>query len=145
MHSALLIARFANPPNQNHGHGTHVAGTIAGATYGIAKAANIVAIKVMNDKGAGSASNVIAGIQWAVEHARGRKAVINMSLGGNRSNALNNAAENAIAQGITIVAASGNAGKPASEFSPGSASNVITVGATDQNDARAVSRERAFF
>lgn len=92
----------------------------------------------MNDAGAGAASSVISGIQWSVSHCQQNRliGVINMSLGGSKSNALNNAAEAAVAAGLTVVAASGNQGSPAANYSPGSSSNVITVGAIGQNDKR---------
>ncbi|TGZ79646.1 subtilisin-like protein [Ascodesmis nigricans] len=119
------------------GHGTHVAGTIAGKIHGAAKNASIVAVKVLGDDGFGATSNIIMGIQWAVSQAAGKKAIINMSLGGPRSRAMNMAAENAVAKGITIIVAAGNDNQAAGYFSPASASNVITVGATDGKDVRA--------
>lgn len=92
----------------------------------------------MNDAGAGAASSVISGIQWSVSHCQQNRliGVINMSLGGGKSTALNNAAESAVQAGLTVVAASGNQGAPAGNYSPGSSNNVITVGAIGKGDVR---------
>lgn len=120
-----------------NGHGTHVSGTIAGATYGIAKKANIVAVKVLGDDGSGTNAGVIAGVQWAATNASGKKAVANMSLGGSFSAALNSAVSSAVSAGLTFVVAAGNSNANASGFSPASAASAITVGATTSTDARA--------
>ena len=86
------------------GHGTHVAGTIGGAKFGVAKKASLVAVKVLDDQGSGTNSGVIAGIQWVAKDAAGKekKSVVNMSLGGKFSSALNQAVEAAIEAGITF-------------------------------------------
>lgn len=135
-------ANFADRNNRDsQGHGTHVAGTIAGTTYGVAKRAKIIAVKVLGDDGAGSTSKLIAGIQWAIAHATAngglKKSVVNMSLGGGYSNAVNRAVEAATAQGLTFVVAAGNDGKDARNYSPASSPNAITVGATQEGDGRA--------
>lgn len=119
-----------------NGHGTHVSGTIAGKTYGIAKKASLVAVKVLGDNGSGTTSGVIAGIQWAATNSKGKKAVANMSLGGGYSASLNSAVESAISGGLTFVVAAGNDNTNAANYSPASAPNAITVGATTSSDAR---------
>lgn len=129
------------------GHGTHVSGTIAGASYGVAKKANIIAVKVLGDNGAGSTSKLISGIEWTIAHSRiahsrcsgggPNKSVVNMSIGGGYSNAVNRAVEAATAQGLTFVVAAGNNGKDARNYSPASSPHAITVGATQQGDGRA--------
>lgn len=123
------------------GHGTHVAGTIAGLLFGVAKKANIIAVKVLSDNGAGSTSKVISGIEWLLAHAQANNAlhtsVVNMSLGGGYSAAMNRIVEVASHQGLTFVVAAGNDGKNAANYSPASSPNAITVGATQQGDIRA--------
>lgn len=126
----------------DQGHGTHVAGTIAGASYGVAKRANIIAVKILGRNGSGSTSKVLSGIVWTIAHSMsgGRsplKSVANMSLGGSYSRAINHAVEAAAAQGLTFVVAAGNDGEDASGYSPASSPDAITVGATDPGDLRA--------
>ena len=87
-----------------NGHGTHVAGIVGGTTYGVAKNVRLVAVKVLNDSGSGPWSGVIAGIDWVVAHRNG-PAVINMSLGGGKVIAVNDAVENAIKARVTVVVA----------------------------------------
>lgn len=122
------------------GHGTHVAGTICGKTYGVAKKATCVSIKVFNG-GSATTETILEGYQWAVNNitAEGREAssVISMSLGGAKSEAENSAVEAAFEQGILTVVASGNEGQDASQVSPASAPSAITVGAADVNNVRA--------
>jgi subtilisin family serine protease len=121
-----------------HGHGTHVSGTIAGTTYGVAKEAQIVPVRVLGCTGSGSTSGVIAGIDWAISHhTAGVPAVANMSLGGGLSSALNSAVDRAVADGITVVVAAGNSNLDACTASPASAASALTVGASSSNDARA--------
>ncbi len=123
--------------NDCNGHGTHVAGTVGGATYGVAPQVSLVAIRVLNCTGSGSTSGVIAGIDWATaNHAAGVPAVANMSLGGGYSAALNTATQNAITDGISFAVAAGNSNADACNFSPASTPNAITVGSTSSNDAR---------
>ncbi|ELU38235.1 serine protease [Rhizoctonia solani AG-1 IA] len=127
--------------NDLHGHGTHVAGTVAGKRWGVAKAASIVAVKVLSDRGPGPTSNIIAGVTWAVAEARrtGRPSVINMSLGGSANDALDRAVTKAVAAGVHVVVAAGNDNVDASGTSPARAESVITVGASNITDQRWVS------
>ncbi|MEI7883106.1 MAG: fibronectin type III domain-containing protein, partial [Actinomycetota bacterium] len=121
-----------------NGHGTHVAGTIGGSTYGIAKAVSLIPIRVLSCSGTGSTSGVIAGIDWAInDHASYSPAVANMSLGGSYSTALNSAVANATADGIVFAVAAGNSNANACSYSPASAPTAITVGAIGGSDDRA--------
>lgn len=121
-----------------NGHGTHVAGTIAGETYGVAKQAAVVAVRVLDASGSGSVSGVIAGIEWVTANAAG-PAVANMSLGGDASEALDTAVRDSIAAGVTYAVAAGNEyGADAAETSPARVTEALTVGATDDTDNRAV-------
>ena len=121
-----------------HGHGTHVAGTIGGATYGVAKSVRLVAVRVLTCAGTGLNSGVIAGVDWVTgNHAAGAPAVANMSLGGGKSAALEQAVANSIADGITYAVAAGNETEDACTGSPSGLAAAITVGATTNKDARA--------
>jgi subtilisin family serine protease len=124
-----------NPADCN-GHGTHVAGTVAGTTYGIAKAATIVAIRVLNCQGSGSNAGVIAGVDWVAANAV-KPAVANMSLGGGLSSALNLAVSKAVQAGVTFAVAAGNSNRSACDYSPSSEPSALTVGATTSSDAKA--------
>ncbi|ADV67955.1 S8 family peptidase [Deinococcus maricopensis] len=118
-----------------NGHGTHVAGTVGGSTYGVAKGVKLVAIKVLNCQGSGSNSGVIAGIDWAAKNRSGA-GVANMSLGGGASSAVDTAILNATNSGLTMVVAAGNENQDACNVSPARAPSAITVGATTNTDAR---------
>ena len=120
-----------------HGHGTHVAGTIGGATYGVAKAVNIVAVRVLNCAGSGTWSGIAAGLDWVVGHESGTPKVANLSIGGPGSDAMDLAIANATAEGVTVVVAAGNESTNACNRSPARAPSAITVGATTSSDARA--------
>lgn len=119
-----------------NGHGTHVSGTIAGGTYGVAKQAGIVGVRVLDAAGAGTTARVIAGIDWVTRHAR-KPAVANLSLGGPANPQLDTAVRNAVAAGVTFTVAAGNDGLPASRYSPARVSEALTVAASDKADARA--------
>ncbi|MEV7282201.1 S8 family peptidase [Streptomyces sp. NPDC093111] len=121
-----------------NGHGTHVATTIAGTTYGVAKAAKIVAVRVLDNNGSGTTAGVVAGIDWVTaHHAAGAPAVANLSLGGGASTTLDNAVKKSIADGVTYAVAAGNSGANASSSSPARVAAALTVGATDSADAKA--------
>jgi subtilisin family serine protease len=119
-----------------NGHGTHVAGTVGGSQYGVAKGAALVAVKVLNCQGSGTTSQVVDGINWVAQNAI-KPAVANMSLGGGVDNAIDNAVNAAINAGVTFAIASGNSNANACNFSPARVANAITVNASDRNDARA--------
>jgi subtilisin family serine protease len=121
--------------NDCNGHGTHVAGTIGGSTYGVAKSARLHAVRVLSCSGSGSTSGVIAGVDW-VRANRVRPAVANMSLGGGASTSLDTAVRNSIAAGVTYAVAAGNSNLNASSFSPARVSEAITVGSSTSSDAR---------
>ncbi len=118
-----------------NGHGTHVASTIAGSTYGIAKQAKIVAVRVLNNSGSGTTAGVVAGIDWVTANHSG-PSVANMSLGGGASNALDTAVRNSIASGVTYALAAGNSSTNAASTSPARVTEAITVGSTTSTDAK---------
>lgn len=136
--SGFTAVSDGNGTNDCHGHGTHVSGTVAGKTYGVAKEATLVPVRVLGCAGSGSMSGVIAGIDWAIaNHATGVPAVANMSLGGGFYSTLNTAIDRATADGITMVVAAGNSNADACLSSPSSAASAITVAASTSTDARA--------
>ncbi|WP_406446615.1 S8 family peptidase [Streptomyces sp. NBC_01613] len=122
--------------SDGNGHGTHVATTIAGTTYGVAKKADIVAVRVLDNSGSGTTAGVIDGIEWVTENHTS-PAVANMSLGGTASNSLDTAVANSISSGVTYAVAAGNNGASASSYSPARVATAITVGATTSADAKA--------
>ena len=118
-----------------HGHGTHVAGTAAGSTFGVAKNANIIPVKVLGCNGSGSYSDIQVGLTWVKNrHATQTPAVANLSLGGGFDSVLNNSIEDLISDGVVTVVAAGNESDDACYYSPASAPNAITVGATTDTD-----------
>ena len=125
-----------------NGHGTHVAGTVGGANYGVAKNVSLVAVRVLNCSGSGTWSGVIAGIDWVTaHHAAGTPAVSNMSLGGGANTSVDNAVRNMIADGVSsaIAAGNGNQGgraQDACKYTPARVSQAMTIGATDQSDRK---------
>ncbi|MFI5986415.1 S8 family peptidase [Streptomyces sp. NPDC051555] len=126
-----------------NGHGSHVAASLGGATYGVAKGVSLIAVKVADQQGSGSVSDIIGGIDWMIGHALkarragGGPAVANMSMGGSYSFGMNRAVARAVASGITFTVAAGNDNANACYSSPGSTSSALTVGATDAADRRA--------
>ncbi|OAL68916.1 serine protease [Trichophyton violaceum] len=130
-----------NKNSDGTGHGTHVAGTIAGKTYGIAKKAKVVAVKVLNSEGKGPTSGIIAGINWSIRHARKhgmlQKSVLNMSLGGTYSAGLNHATAQAIKAGMFVSVSAGNDNINSNGNSPASERSVCTIAASTENDGKA--------
>ncbi|KAK6345378.1 serine protease [Orbilia javanica] len=128
-----------------NGHGTHCSGTIAGKKYGVAKKANVYAVKVLRSNGSGTMSDVVKGVEWAVtDHLKRSKtqkgfkgSVANMSLGGGKSPTLDSAVNAAVDNGVHFAVAAGNDNADACNYSPAAAKNAVTVGASTLGDARA--------
>ena len=121
-----------------NGHGTHVAGTIGGATYGVAKEVALVAVRVLDCGGSGSWSGIIAGIDFVTaEHQAGEPAVANMSLGGGANLAVDQAVRNSIADGVSYAVAAGNSNASACAFSPARVGEAMTSGASTSTDRKA--------
>ena len=122
-----------------NGHGTHVAGVIGGSTYGVAKSATLVPVRVLDCTGSGTISTLLAGLDWVLaDHAlSSRSAVVNMSLGGNASSALDVHVNQLLAAGLTTIVAAGNNNQDACTVSPARVPGAITVGASTETDQRA--------
>ena len=118
------------------GHGTHVAGTIGGNQWGVAKDVDLVAVRVLDCRGSGTLDGVIAGVDWVTGNANG-PSVANMSLGGGGMASLDDAVRNSVAAGITYVVAAGNSNANACNYSPARVGEAMSVGATVSNDSRA--------
>ncbi|MFF7199606.1 S8 family peptidase [Streptomyces sp. NPDC008141] len=121
--------------DDGNGHGTHVAGTIAGASHGVAKKAKIVAVRVLDDNGSGTTEQVVAGIDWVTKNHKG-PSVANMSLGGGADEALDEAVRKAVAAGVTFAVAAGNESSDAGQGSPSRVTEAITVASSTKEDAQ---------
>ncbi|MFF0215661.1 S8 family peptidase [Streptomyces vinaceus] len=119
--------------DDGNGHGTHVAGTIAGTAHGVAKKAKLVAVRVLDDNGSGTTEQVVAGIDWVTQHHSG-PSVANMSLGGGADEALDEAVRRAIASGVTFAVAAGNESADAGQGSPSRVPEAITVASSTIDD-----------
>jgi PKD repeat protein len=131
---------FGGSGQDGNGHGTHVAGTVGGAVYGVAKQVSLVAVRVLDNSGGGTTSGVIAGMDWVAANAV-LPAVANMSLGGGASTAIDNAVTSMFNAGIPVIVAAGNGNRAgrqddACKYSPARAPDAYTVGATSSNDAK---------
>ncbi|KAI0827686.1 peptidase S8/S53 domain-containing protein [Trametes gibbosa] len=137
-----------------NGHGTHCAGTIASRKYGVAKAANVIAVKVLGSNGSGTMSDVVGGVDWAAQQAQikaqaaleeyqktgktsHKGSVANMSLGGGKSRALDDTVNKAVDAGMHFAVAAGNDNRDACNNSPAAAEKAVTVGASTLADERA--------
>lgn len=125
--------------DDDHGHGTHCAGTAAGKTFGLAKNANLIAVKVLDKEGSGSTADIVAGIQFVVSNAKktGKPSIGSMSLGGSADQALDDAVSAAIKAGVLFTIAAGNENVDAGTTSPARVAAAVTVGASTIDNARA--------
>ncbi len=119
-----------------HWHATHVAGTVGGKDYGVAKAVKLHSVRVLDNCGSGTGAGIIAGIDW-VANNKILPSVANMSIGGGYSQALNDAVKNLVNSGVVVAVAAGNSAYDACQYSPSSEATAITVGATDRYDEKA--------
>jgi len=122
--------------NDANGHGTHCASTVGGQTYGVAKGANIISVKVLSDQGSGTNTDVINGVNFAASDGKNKPSIASMSLGGGASTALDNAVNACTNAGTLVVVAAGNDNLNACNYSPARATGALTVGATANTDAR---------
>jgi len=134
--SSFNSAKGKGTTEDCNGHGTHVAGTVGGSVYGVAKAVTLYAVRVLDCYGSGTTSGVIAGIDWVTSNHLS-PAVANMSLGGSYDQALNDAVEGSINSGVVYAIAAGNSATDACTFSPASAPRAMTIGASTKLDEQA--------
>ncbi len=134
-HSGYSAVNDGNGTNDCQGHGTHVAGTIGSKRFGVAKMVDLFAVRVLNCFGSGTVSAVIAGIDWVTAN-HVKPAVANMSLGGPKSTAMDNATRASINAGVVYVIAAGNNAANACNTSPARVAQALTVGATTKSDTR---------
>jgi len=138
---AVFGANFVtgDPDDDCNGHGTHVAGTVGGVTYGVAKKTTLVAVKVLSCGGSGTYAGVISGIQWVTAaHSKSatKRSVANMSLGGGASTTVDAAVTQSVAAGVNYAIAAGNSAANACNYSPARVPVAVTVGSSDDTDAR---------
>lgn len=126
-----------NVSQDGNGHGTFVAGVAVGSTYGVAKSANVVGVRVLDNNGSGTTAGVIAGVDWVTANAAPGRSVANLSLGGGVSTTLDAAVRRSITAGIPYTIAAGNSGVNAANTSPARVTEALTVGATSNTDAKA--------
>ncbi|KAF8923028.1 serine protease [Dissophora ornata] len=135
-----------DPDSDDNGHGTHCAGTIGSRAYGVSKKVKVIAIKVLRSNGSGTMSDVVAGVDFAVEShlalkskqgSKYKGSVANMSLGGGKSRPLDSAVTNAVASGLHFAVAAGNDNRDACDYSPAAVETAVTVGASALDDSRA--------
>lgn len=126
-----------DPESDRISHGTHVAGTIAGKTYGVAKQAKIVSVRVLDCSGGGTSDDLVAALDWIMLHRPSGPAVVNFSLGGSADDTVDAAVEAAIGAGLPVVASAGNEYDNACDYSPGKTPNAVTVGASNEQDYQA--------
>lgn len=126
-----------NGTNDCHGHGTHVAGTVASSKYGMATEATVHPVRVLGCQGGGTYADVIEGINWVAANHESHS-IANMSLGGSFSEAVNSATDALVAQGVPTAVAAGNSGDDACYYSPASAVDATTVGAVTDSDSDTV-------
>ncbi|KAI9595261.1 peptidase S8/S53 domain-containing protein [Syncephalis fuscata] len=142
VNGAILGGSAGKSPTDDQGHGTFVAGVIGGSHYGVAKNATLISVKILNKRGIGTSSDVIAGLAWILEQhlaSKEKMSIINLSLGADFNRSINRAVEQIIQRGIAVVVAAGNGDEnrvpqDACNFSPSSSPQVITVGATSKTD-----------
>jgi subtilisin family serine protease len=133
--SGFSAVNDGNGTNDCNGHGTHVAGTIGGSTYGVAKDVRLVPVRVLGCNGSGSTSGIIAALDWVAANHSG-PSVANLSLGGGVSSSLDSAITRLVSSGVVVAVAAGNEKQDACNVSPARASAAITVGASNRSDSR---------